>query len=168
MEPSILPLLAQIEDVAAPFDVGRDSALGWAMIAGVAIVMIVVGLPVILGIRSEMRKREMEHTERMRAIELGRPLPGDGGWSSPARLALAIGAGVPIGTLGIAWLAAVSTDEATAFIWPSAGAIGVAAVICGTVLAARIPHESSRIAPDPHAKPVVDPDAFEFANHHHS
>ena len=35
------------------------------------------------GIRLERTKRELEHKERMRALELGRSLPGDGSWLSP-------------------------------------------------------------------------------------
>ena len=166
MEPTVLPLLAQSAEIAMLPDGGIERfSLGLALFAGCVGLLIVVGLPVVLGIRSEMRKREMEHTERMRAIELGRPLPGEGGWSSLGRLALAIGAGVPLGTLGIGWLAAVSTGEAIAFLWPSAGAVGVTAVICGTVLAARMPREAARIGPDPHAKPAFDPDAYDAIAH---
>jgi len=42
------------------------------------------------GIRLEKTKSELEHTERMRALELGRSLPGDGPWLTPLR------AGVPV------------------------------------------------------------------------
>ena len=35
------------------------------------------------GIRLERTKRELEHKERMMALELGRSLPGDGSWFSP-------------------------------------------------------------------------------------
>lgn len=35
------------------------------------------------GIRLEKTKRELEHKERMRALELGRSLPGDVPWLSP-------------------------------------------------------------------------------------
>ena len=38
-----------------------------------------------LGIRQERLKRELEHKERMRALELGRSLPGDIPWLSPTQ-----------------------------------------------------------------------------------
>ena len=33
------------------------------------------GLPIVLYLQHERRKREMEHTERMKALELGRTFP---------------------------------------------------------------------------------------------
>ena len=37
-----------------------------------------------LGLRQEKLKRELEHKERMKALEMGRSLPGDLPWLSPA------------------------------------------------------------------------------------
>ena len=62
-----------------------------------------------LGIRHDRYKRELEHNERMSALELGRSLPGDTPWLSPARLGFLIASVVPIGIFGFAWLA---TSEA--------------------------------------------------------
>jgi hypothetical protein len=45
----------------------------------------------------------------------------------------------------------------------SAGAIGVTAMICGTVLALRTPSERAPMAV---SKPVIDRDAFEVVSHH--
>lgn len=164
-------LLTQRLLVGQHAEVGADSApfepMLLNMIVVLAILVVTVGLPVFLGLRAEQRKQEMKHAERMRAIELGHPMRGDVGWWSPARLAIGMGVGVPVGVFGIAWVAAASVESAAPFIWPSAGAVGVTAVICGTVLAARIPPPRSD-APDPRAKPYVDPDAYDAAEHQHA
>ena len=72
-------------------------------IVGMAIPIVIV--PVALGIKYARRERELEHAERMKALELGRTLPQDEPLWSPGRLCLAIGVGVPIGVFGFAWLA---------------------------------------------------------------
>ncbi|MEW4571069.1 hypothetical protein AB1L88_24635 [Tautonia sp. JC769] len=123
-----------------------------------------IGVPVVLGIRSDARRREMEHLERMRAIELGRPLAIESGWWTPAKMAVGIGIGVPIGVFAIG-VKAAELSGAAPFVWPSAGAVGVAAVICGTVLAAR---SSMNPPTGSHAKPYVHPDMYDAAEHQHS
>lgn len=136
-------------------------------LAGCVAVILVIGVPIVLGIRLDARRREMEHQERMRAIELGRPLPDETGWWTPARLAVGIGIGVPIGVFAIG-VKAAELSGAAPFIWPSAGAVGVAAVICGTVLAARATMNPPNTSANAHAKPYVHPDVYDAAEHQHS
>jgi hypothetical protein len=94
-------------------------------------------VPMALYISGERHKRELEHVERMRALELGHPLPGgsqDESWYSPMRIALAIGAGVPLGAF---FCAAIST-LAIGFregIWIVTGLASMSGVICGSSLA---------------------------------
>jgi len=85
------------------------------------------------GIRLERAKRELEHKERMRALELGRSLPGDGSWLSPLRAGVLVAAAVPIGVIGFASLSslAIGYQEGT---WQVAGVVSCFAVVCGTVL----------------------------------
>jgi threonine/homoserine/homoserine lactone efflux protein len=85
------------------------------------------------GIRLERTKRELEHKERMRALELGRSLPGDGSWLSPLRAGVLVAAAVPIGVIGFASLSSLSMgyQEGT---WQVAGVVSCFAVVCGTVL----------------------------------
>ena len=64
-----------------------------AVIGGLSI----SGLAIVLGIRHDRQKREMEHLERMKALEFGRTLPQDEPWLSPAKIAALIGAVVPLG-----------------------------------------------------------------------
>ena len=165
--PGGLFLFGQEASVAASGGVAESpQIMVWAVLTAAVILGAVVAI-VWLGIRSEQRKRELEHAERMRAIEAGRPLPGDLPWWTPGRVAVAIGAGVPLGAFAVAGSTVIGGDIGPEFVWPSAGAVGVAAVICGTVLAARLPHPTS--APEGRAaKPYVDPDAFEVAGHHHA
>ncbi|WP_169972618.1 hypothetical protein [Tautonia rosea] len=137
-----------------------------SLIGGLA-VMLLIGYPIVLGIRSAARQKEMEHLERMRAIELGRPIANELGWWTPARMAVGIGIGVPIGVFAIGTAAAEATGAAP-FIWPSAGAVGVAAVICGTVLASRFSMNEANASKGLNVKPYVDPDAYDAAEHQHS
>lgn len=85
------------------------------------------------GIRLERTKRELEHKERMRALELGRSLPGDGSWLSPLRAGVLVAAVVPIGVIGFASLSslAIGYQEGT---WQVAGVVSCFAVVCGTLL----------------------------------
>ncbi|RUL82339.1 hypothetical protein [Tautonia sociabilis] len=137
------------------------------ILAAIAAVTVISLVPIVLGIRAQRHKQEMEHAERIRAIECGRPIPGEAGWWTPGRTAGTIGVGVPAAVFGIAFVASSADSSAAPFIWPSAGAVGVAAVICGTVLAARTPAPRPT-PPDPRAKPDVDPDAYDAAEHQHA
>ena len=85
------------------------------------------------GIRLEKMKRELEHKERMRALELGRRLPGDGSWLSPLRAGVLVAAGVPIGVFGLALLSNLAMGFRND-IWQVAGLVSCFAVVCGTVL----------------------------------
>lgn len=92
-------------------------------------------LAIYLGIRHDKYKRDLEHKERMRALELGRSLPGDSPWLSPARLGLLLCAGVPIGIFAFASFATVQVGFHQDF-WIAAAMVGLGSVICGTVLSA--------------------------------
>jgi hypothetical protein len=124
-------------------------------IAALAIPIIVV--PTSLAFKHAAKLRDLEHAERMRALELGRFNPGDESWSVPAKLAAAIGAGVPI----VAMLAALLASTEAGFhpeIWMFSGMVGIAGVCGGTTLATR----SRPAAPaTPVEKPVYEPDAFD-------
>ncbi len=119
-----------------------------------------------LGIRLERTKRELEHKERMMALELGRSLPGDFPWLSPLRAGLLIAAAVPIGLFVSALLAnlALGYKEAP---WMMAGAVSLFAVVCGTVVTslafARQPHDLQHNAVSA-AKEQVEDDAYDVVS----
>src|SRR5262245_31718461 len=92
-------------------------------------------VPSILAMKHAQRKREWEHVERMKALELGRPVPGTEGW--PAAAAIAIGAGVPICAFLFTWLARLTAETADeVFIAPTI--VSVVAVWVGKTLATRL------------------------------
>ena len=124
-----------------------------------AVVGLFVGPIIYFGIKHENHKREMEHAERMRAIECGYPLDGD----LKQNPAVALGVGVPAIAFGLAMGA--TFFNAGLYAWPAAGAASVAAVICGTVLALKRPVVSPRDLPSSLAngKLVGDPDTFDVA-----
>src|SRR4051794_15887477 len=62
-------------------------------IAGISLPVVLV--PVVMGLRHARRERELEHTERIRALELGRTLPRDESWWTLPKITVLIGLGVP-------------------------------------------------------------------------
>ncbi len=86
-----------------------------------------------LGIRLERTKRELEHKERMRALELGRKMPGEGPWLSPLKAGVLVAAVVPIGVSAMAYLSSLAVGFQDG-IWQVAGIVSCFAVVCGTVL----------------------------------
>ncbi len=137
----------------------------------------VVVLPVILRSRGERRKRELEHIERMRAIEVGRAFPGDvrfalsniPNWIVPHVVAVAVGAVVPIGVFVFAFLASLVVGYHRE-IWIAAGMVGLGAVIGGTVLRGRRSRKCHRTAraeeagPYWNSKPNVEEDAYDVVS----
>src|SRR4051812_750308 len=107
-----------------------------AIIPIVGMLIPIVLVPTILSLRQARLERELEHAERMKALELGRTLPRDESWWSPARICVAIGAGVPVGVFFCAWMAS-NPHASQLMLWPSAGVVGLAGVIGGTFLANR-------------------------------
>ncbi len=86
------------------------------------------------GLRQEKLKRELEHKERMKALEMGRSLPGDIPWLSPLRVGFLTATVVPIAAFGLALL----SSQGAGFhgdVWQSAGIVSVFAIVCGSVVA---------------------------------
>ena len=117
----------------------------------------IVVVPTALAFKHAAKLRDLEHAEKMRALELGRFNPGDGEWTTNGRIGAGIGAGVPI----VAMIVAMITSLDAGFhseIWMFSGMVSIAAVISGSILAAK----SRSTAPDqPDAKPIYEPDAFD-------
>ncbi|HWE36648.1 MAG TPA: hypothetical protein VG406_08780 [Isosphaeraceae bacterium] len=130
--------------------------------------LVLVGLLAIVGgFLHSRRSRELEHAEKMKAIELGRPWPLDKSEpepepeaaDSPEQLPLTLLKSVPLGSLGIA-VGASFLLRPEPMIWVAAGAVGVTSLICGTVLSLRQgPARGPEMSPA--SKPVSDPDALD-------
>ena len=74
---------------------------------------------------------------------------------------MAIGAGVPVGVFVCAWLASESVGYEGG-VWFGATAVGMTAVVCGSLLAARHFDQIFQAGTIPHAaKPTADADAFD-------
>jgi hypothetical protein len=130
-------------------------------IVGMLIPIIIV--PTALGIKHAKLLREVEHAERMRAMELGQTLPGDQSLT-PGSVAVFIGAGVPIAAMVIAWMAGRSIHEEGPLeaIWMTAGMVGLGGVICGTVLGAQqFSKRDQAAAVSAEEKLAFDPDAYD-------
>jgi hypothetical protein len=124
-------------------------------LAALAIPIIVA--PTGMAFKHAAKLRDLEHAERMRALELGRFNPADGEWTANGRIGAGIGAGVPI----VAMISAMVATLETGFhqeVWMFSGMVGIAAAICGTCLAAKARPDFTG---EPVSKPVYEPDAFD-------
>lgn len=128
----------------------------------VGIMVPIVLVPSILVMVHLRRRRELAFRERMRALELGHPLTTGDPW--PSLVAIAIGAGVPIGAFACALVASIGgpTREEP---WIAATFVSSVAVVAGTLLARRLIASRDHARVDPHAngKATFDPDAFDVA-----
>jgi hypothetical protein len=114
------------------------------------------------GGRLSHRKRELEHMERMRAMELGRTLPQDEPWLSPAKIGAMIAVAVPL----VAFISAAVTTSEAGFhdgVWIAAAMAGTAAVICGSILVASSVKKTQQIDP-PGEKPYIEEDAYDVVS----
>lgn len=129
-------------------------------IVGVSIPVVVV--PAVMLSKWAITKRQLEHAERMKALELGLTLPGDEPWWSPPKIAVGLGVIVPLGVFFLAWLASESLGSEPR-IWIAAMIVGTTGVGCGTTLAVRyLAHrEQVLMTADRYDKPFVDEDAFD-------
>jgi hypothetical protein len=152
----------------------RDDEMNASVIVPLAgIMMPLVLAPTIIAMAHRMKKREWQHKERLRALELGLPVPEDRPHVGGGTVA-AIGAGVPAASVLAAWLttATVPTSHSdfmgvVALAWGCAFMISMAAVIGSLVLASRL--LSARRAADlagelAAAKPAYDPDAYDVVS----
>jgi hypothetical protein len=156
---SDLFILGQASMAVAPPDDRSSVATSIVLLAAGG--MAFVGAIVWLGLRHARQEREMEHTERMKALEMGVRLPKDTPWWSPAKLAASLGVVVPI----VALVTAVSTSKTSnaEVAWIGAGAVGVASVICGTILALRSQELQRHPQAPAYYKPPVDPVEHELS-----
>lgn len=173
---SSLFVLAQ----AAPAPAQAQALSVVGLVGGIlGVVALFVGPLIWYGMRQDRLKREMEHAERMRALELGHPLPdssaiatiktltgvGPNDEWSPVKRCFATAMWLPILAF-VGSLVFGNRGDAHTGLWIATAVIGGASVICGTILALRMPHSTA----DGYAnsawatrKPIVDPDAYDVA-----
>ena len=132
----------------------------------VAMLIPIIIVPIAIGCKLAHLRRKMEHVERMRALELGRVLPMDDPWWTPARISVAMGVVVPILAIALALQASMELGEAAAPVQVISGLIGTFGVLGGACLAARNMYYQDRMRNQSRVesasnKPAYDPDAFD-------
>jgi hypothetical protein len=152
-----------------------ELAIFGALIGGVTLVGLVATIG---GFLHHRRERLLMHQERMKALELGRELPDD---AATARIKATFGVESSDKTKGrslaskcfstalwIAFWAFLAASQAgwsntgvAVAIAGSAGAIGVTAMICGTILALRGPSGNDQ---GPAIKSAIESDAFDVVS----
>ena len=144
-------------------------------------VVLISLVAIIGGFLHHRRERLLKHAERMKALELGRELPEDRSaaqtkavfntFSSGSESAAESSESLPRKLISTAfWVAfwgfafaaqgGFFNQGIAIAIAVAAGAIGVAAIVCGTVLASRAPVSSSAAA----FKPKIEDDAFDVVS----
>jgi hypothetical protein len=140
----------------------------WIPIIG--ILMPIVLVPIIIILKQRSLRREWEHKERMKAMEMGvAPPPAGGG-------VLAIGAGVPIASVIAAAVTSLAHELSSArdeevpifaIAWGIAFMISVLGMVSGLILArmeGRARKESESLYAMGHGKPSFDPDAYDVVS----
>jgi hypothetical protein len=141
----------------------------------VAILMPLVLAPTIIVLKQRHRRREWEHTERMKAMEIQLPTP-PAEWLGKGKGIAAIGAGVPIASVIAALLASVAFGQESAhqdtialngIAWGCACVISVFALATSLILASMSRKAAKEAASAEHVmngKPVFDPDAYDVVS----
>lgn len=130
-------------------------------LTAIALPMVIV--PAVLIFRHAAKKREYQHAERMRALDMGQPVPGEDRWPA-AFVCAAIGAGVPVGSFLFTFLATVNGTNVPAEIWIAPALVSAAALLtsmgmAGLMFAPR--QKTSRKTETLHSKPQFDPDSYD-------
>ncbi len=130
----------------------------------VALMIPMVIVPTTLILKHAARKRELDHIERMRGMELGCSPPPSSMGSPAALAASAIGVLVPLGSFAIT-LAAAESNAGPDEIWFAPVVVSLAALVASWMIYAR--GIASQLAwqasqqPASLAKPAFDPDAYD-------
>ncbi len=137
----------------------------------------IFGLVILLTVlRNGQRRREWEHAERMRSLEMGLPLaPRNAPWAK-ATVGLAIGAGVPLYAFLFTGLSTTNGPETlSSEIWLAPTLVSLVSVVGACILTGYLFGQGSRSDQVPAAgetsvfhnahgmKPAHDPDAFDVA-----
>jgi hypothetical protein len=138
----------------------------------IGILMPTVLVPTIITLKQRQQKRQWRHQERLRAIEMGLPVPpvdpGIGGGS-----VVAIGAGVPLAAMFAALVLSAniphSSDEYVPIlgvVWGCTVVISTAALITSLVLGVIVSRSRKPLESDQFAafKPAYEPDAYDVVS----
>lgn len=143
------------------------------MISPILIPIMALAVPMVIAptaiwSRHRLRVRQMEHDERLRALELG-VVPRGSGMNWPgAAVCLGLGAVAPVGSMLVAWLAVMTADAPNeTFGIPlliSFAGIWAAKELADRMMGRQPEADAAparRFVSRPGAKPAVDPDAYD-------
>jgi len=151
------------------------SAIDPLLIPILGILMPLVLVPTIIVLKHRHARREWEHKERMKAMEIQLPTPPGQSPGKGTAIA-AIGAGVPIASVLAALLATVAIGEQsppadsiplTGIAWGCAALISFCALVTSLILASMSPKAAKEVdsaANVMNGKPVFDPDAYDVVS----
>lgn len=142
-----------------------------AVALALLLLLLVGGGFLLLLVRNAQRRREWAHVERMRALEMGLPVPPHDASRVKAAVCIAIGAGVPLMTFGIALAAYQEGPVRYVELWIAPGIVsglGVvgACILTGILFGGKSSPEDPTGAGGATAhrngvKPAYDPDALD-------
>jgi hypothetical protein len=132
----------------------------------IALFLPMVLVPSVITLKHRQKKREWLHQERMRAIELGLPVPPSEHGLGMA--VTAVGAGVPMAAVFAAFLTSTSASATgedpvsmLGVIWGSTAIICSFAVISSTILGITALRSGRPVEEPASQKPAFDPDAYD-------
>jgi len=141
----------------------------------VGILMPLVLVPTVIVLKHRHARREWEHKERMKAMEIRLPTPTGQSPGKGTAIA-AIGAGVPIASVLAALLASVAIGEQSlpqdsiplnGIAWGCAALISFSALVTSLIMSSMSPKASKETDGAEHVmngKPVFDPDAYDVVS----
>jgi hypothetical protein len=139
------------------------------------ILMPLVLVPVVMLLKHRFHRREWEHKERMKTMELQLPTP-PGHFAGKGTAIAFIGGGVPIASVITAFLAGVTLGEDVlpqdsiaihGIAWGSAVLISFGALATSLIMAFMLRKSLNEPAPPVHemnGKPAFDPDAYDVVS----
>jgi len=140
-------------------------------LAGIMLPLVLV--PMVMTMKFRMKKREWEHLERMRALQMG-VVPNQAAHRIGPGTLISIGTGVPAASVLAAGVTSLNMPydqadplAAMAITWGCAWLISTGAMITTLVLGivqARANKNASALDPDAAAKPAYDPDAYDVVS----
>ena len=140
-------------------------------LAGIMLPLVLV--PMIMTMKFRMKKREWEHLERMRALQMG-VAPAQAGHRIGPGVLISIGTGVPAASVLAAGITSLNVPSdlsdplaVIAIAWGCAWLISTGALVTAVVLGivqARAQKDASTLDHEAAAKPAYEPDAYDVVS----
>lgn len=122
--------------------------------------IVLTAITSLIAIRNNQRRRQWDHEERMKAMELGHVLPTNQSSWARASVCIAIGCGVPIGSFLFTWLATLQPGTAHD-IWIGPTLVSSLAVFSSSMLAGQLFASTRKPNADKSGTPTNGKPAFD-------